>query len=86
MSAGVPFQRLRAVEELDARAEVYEFADELYADQVAIWQSNARRGAPNKMRERPSFAFYLADSRRVRLKRERDHRYFNQLTARNPLY
>lgn len=79
------FSFIRAYEEIDARDEVIEWADELYEDQAQTWEARAASGSENK--ERHATLQECRDkSRDIRRKRERDHRYFNQTTSRNPLY
>lgn len=89
MSGGLAFTTLTAVELIDARAEVFDFAEELQQQDLKAYDKACktadRAGKPRPQRPRLAFDldFAKAESRRIRLKRERDATHFNQLT--NPV-
>lgn len=82
-TGSVVFGCLDAPELVEARTEVIEWAEELYLDQRETWRTRKRKGRRNKPTA-PSLRRCLDESRKIRLKRERDHTYWNQLTATNP--
>jgi hypothetical protein len=92
-SGGYRFERLRAVEGAEARAEVIDFAvEDLHRPNLTAWEracvEAARLGKPAPQKPRLAFDLALcrAESRRIRVKRERDSSYFNQLTNPTPQY
>jgi hypothetical protein len=89
-------ETLAASEIADARAEVFEWAAELYEDQLQTWHKNmesylARKRAwersgragiePAKPKAKPpTWEQCIAKSREIRIKRERDATYWNDTT------
>jgi len=93
VSVGYRFQTLRAVELVDARAEVIDFAvEDLHRPNLEAWEracdDAARKGKPAPQRPRlaSDLALCRRESRRIRVKRERDAHYFNELTNPTPQY
>jgi hypothetical protein len=93
VSAGFQFQTIRAVELVEARAEVVDFAvDDLWRSNLAAWEractEAARLGRPAPQKPRLAFDLHhcRVESRRIRIKRERSETYFNQLTNPTPQY
>lgn len=90
MSERFHFSEVTAVESLDARDEVVGFAVELQADDLRSWERSCaeadRLGRPRPQKSRLAFDLEhcRAESRRIRLKRERDATYFNDLTNPTP--
>lgn len=93
MSAGFPFQTLRAVELVDARAEVVDFAvEDLRDPNLAAWEracaEAARLGKPAPQKSRLAFDLEHCrrESRRIRIQRERRSTYWNELVNPTPQY
>jgi hypothetical protein len=92
VSAGHQFTELRAVALLDAREEVVGFAVDLHQQDLRAWERgveiarNAGKPAPQKSRLAFDLAHARTESRRIRLKRERDATYFNELVNPTPQY
>ncbi len=63
-----------------ARAEVHDFARDLFLGQRATQDSLHKTGRRNKRRH-PTWDECLAESRRIRLRRERDHSYYNDTSV-----
>lgn len=92
MSRGYRFRSLVAVEGVDAREEVIGFAEELHTSDLAAWE-RACAAADRAGKPRPQRTVASRDrewcrnkSRDIRVRRERNASYFNQLTAANPQY
>ena len=85
MSAPYRCGELVAVERTASRAVVERFARKLYDEQLALWERNAEQGRPNKPRP-PTPAECLDKSRQIRVRRERDSTYFNDLVSTRPLH
>jgi hypothetical protein len=85
VSAGLPIGSLVAVESSATRTAVIAFARKLYADQLRIWQRNKSDNARNKPAA-PTLAECLAKSVQIRVKRERDSRYWNDLVSARPVH
>ena len=62
-----------AMEDTKARRTVYEFAADLFRDQLETWNHHVATGQRNKSRP-PSWDECLAKSREVRIKVERDQK------------
>jgi hypothetical protein len=93
VSAGFQFQTIRAVELVEARAEVVDFAvEDLHWTNLAAWERScaeaARLGKPAPQKPRLAFdlAHCRAESKRIRVKRERNTTYFNDLVNPTPQY
>lgn len=92
MSRAYQFRELVAVEDAVARDEVIEFGQELHDSDYRAWEracaSADLAGKPRPEKPRAAFdpAWCREKSREIRVKRERNSTYFNQLTAENPQY
>lgn len=86
MSAkGYQFGVVRAVELVTARRTVVVFAEKLLTDQARTWEEN--RAAEVKNKPRPAtWAECLDKSREIRIKRERDSTYWNDLVSTRPIH
>lgn len=88
-------QSVYAAENAAARAEVYEWAEELYLDQLEAWRANmdsyqdrlrkwrAAGGVglePARPKRPPTLEQCREKSRQIRIKRERDATYYHDLT------
>lgn len=81
----VTYRELKAVELADARLEVVEWAADLYEDQLATWERKKRLNRRNKARP-PTVRECRDKSREIRIKRERDTTYWNDLVSPHPQY
>lgn len=77
------FGTLATAELVEARREVEEWAEELLADQLHTWDERRRKRLESKPRP-PTRAECFEKSREIRIKRERNSTYWNQLDNPTP--
>lgn len=79
----VTFTTIHAVESIEARAEVEEFALELHESDLRSWEKSCDQARalgkplPQKSRHAFDLAHCRAESKRIRTKRERTSTYWN---------
>lgn len=85
MSDGFAFAVLWSAEPVEARAEVEEWAEDLLVEQIETWGARKRKKLECKPRP-PTRDECFEQSRKTRIKRERDSSYWNDLVNPNPQY